>query len=61
MTTLGLNEITARQNRSLLDRLMTSLHEARERRATRHALLRLDDRMLKDMGLSRGSVMSGRF
>ena len=61
MTTLRLTEMTARQNRSLLDRFMVSLHEARERRATRRALLKLDDHMLKDMGLSRGSVLSGRF
>lgn len=61
MTTLRLNELTARQNRSMLARLMADLKEARMRRAARHALLKLDDRMLKDMGLTRGAVMSDHF
>jgi uncharacterized protein YjiS (DUF1127 family) len=32
-----------------------------ERRAARQALLQLDDRMLKDIGLNRASVMSDLF
>jgi uncharacterized protein YjiS (DUF1127 family) len=61
MTTLNLNEMTARQNRALLVQLAHSLRARMERRAVRQALLRLDDRMLKDIGLNRASVMSDLF
>lgn len=61
MTTLNLNEMTARQNRALLVQLAHSLRARMERRAARQALLQLDDRMLKDIGLNRASVMSDLF
>lgn len=61
MTTLHLNEITARQNRTFMIRLVTGFQEHLKHRAARRALLKLDDRMLKDIGLNRASVMDGRF
>lgn len=61
MTTLRLHQITARQNRALLERLTNHLRERMMRRAARESLLRLDDHMLKDIGLSRSSVMSDLF
>jgi uncharacterized protein YjiS (DUF1127 family) len=61
MTTLHLNEITARQNRAMLSRLVYGLQENIKRRAAQRALLKLDDRMLKDIGVSRASVIAGQF
>ncbi len=61
MTTLRLQQITARQNRALAVRLFETLRERLERRAVRRALMRLDDHMLKDIGLSRSSIMSDLF
>ena len=61
MTTLNLNEITARHNRALLQRLAGGIRERLKRRAVREALLRLDDHMLRDIGLNRASVQSDIF
>lgn len=61
MTTLNLNEITARQNRALLRLLAGRLRERMARRTVRAALLRLDDHMLRDIGLNRATVMSDIF
>ncbi|MBK8770376.1 MAG: DUF1127 domain-containing protein [Rhizobiales bacterium] len=61
MTTLQINDITARQNRAFIVRVATGLREMAVRRAARRALLKLDDRMLKDIGLNRASVMSDLF
>lgn len=61
MTTLHLNEMTARQNRTFITRLVTGFQEHMKHRAARRALLKLDDRMLKDIGLNRSSVMDSRF
>lgn len=61
MTTLHLNEITARQNRALLSRLVFGFQEHAKRRAAQRALLKLDDRLLKDIGLNRATVIAGKF
>lgn len=61
MTTMNLNEITARENRALLLRLASRIRERAVRRAARLALLKLDDRLLKDIGLNRASVQSDIF
>lgn len=61
MTTLRLHEITARENRALFERLVTHLREKLKRRAARKALMLLDGRSLKDIGLSRSSLMSDLF
>lgn len=61
MTTLRLHQITARENRALFERLVTHLRETMMRRAARKALMQLDDRSLKDIGLSRSSLMSDLF
>ncbi len=61
MTTLNLNEITTRQNRALLKKLAVSLRERMNRRAIRARLLRFDDHMLRDIGLTRSAVMSDTF
>lgn len=61
MTTLRLHQITARENRALLERLADNIRERLMRRAARARLLKLDDRMLNDIGLNRSSVMSDMF
>jgi uncharacterized protein YjiS (DUF1127 family) len=61
MTTMNLNEMTARENRALLLRLASRIRERAVRRAARLALLKLDDRLLKDIGLNRASVQSDIF
>ena len=61
MTTLRLHQITARQNRAMLERLIAHVRNSLQRRAARQALLRLDDQMLKDIGLNRSSIMSDLF
>lgn len=61
MTTMNLNEITARENQALLLRLASRIRERAVRRAARLALLKLDDRLLKDIGLNRASVQSDIF
>ncbi len=61
MTTMNLNEITARENQALLLRLAGRIRERAVRRAARLALLKLDDRLLKDIGLNRASVQSDIF
>jgi len=44
-----------------LPRLIAGWRMARQRRLIRATLMRLDDRMLRDIGLSRGDVLTGRF
>lgn len=61
MTTLHLNDITARQNRAVLMQFMMSLREHAQRRAARKALLKLDDHMLRDIGVTREQVLHNQF
>lgn len=61
MTTLCLHQTTARQNRAMFERLVNHLRERAIRRAARESILKMDDHMLKDIGLNRSSVMSDLF
>jgi uncharacterized protein YjiS (DUF1127 family) len=61
MTTAKLLEMTARQNRSLFERLNARLTANLKRRSIRQSLLNLDDHMLRDVGLTRHAVMSDEF
>ncbi len=61
MTTSTLLEMTARQNRSLFVRLTTDVRNAMERRAVRRQLLKFDDHLLRDIGLTRQSRLFDEF
>ena len=61
MTTAKLVEITARRNPGLLDRIGHAMRQHMLRSAARRQLMMLDDRMLRDIGLTRSSVMSDQF
>jgi uncharacterized protein YjiS (DUF1127 family) len=61
MTTSAMLELTARQNRNLLERLSHRLAENMRRRSLRNQLLGLGDHMLRDIGLTRESVQSDLF
>ena len=56
--------LTARSDVSALSFLkdaLSGLRRARERSAARAMLLGLDDRMLRDIGVTRHDVLNGRF
>jgi uncharacterized protein YjiS (DUF1127 family) len=61
MTTVMLNEKLARQNRGLFATVVQRLSMALARRAMRNTLLNLDDHLLRDIGLSRHSILSDEF
>ncbi|MCA0433774.1 MAG: DUF1127 domain-containing protein [Proteobacteria bacterium] len=61
MTTAKLVEITARHNPGLFGRVSHALRQHMLRRAARQQLMNLDDRMLRDIGLTRFNVMSDQF
>ena len=61
MTTTTLTARPGASSLSFLTGFLSGLRRIQERSAARAKLLRLDDRMLKDIGLTRDDVLSGRF
>ena len=61
MTTATLHQTTRRQNGSMLSLMLERLTANAKRRALRKTLLNMDDRMLRDIGLSRYQVLSDEF
>ena len=61
MTTATLLQTSQRQNGSLLSLMLDRLTANAKRRALRKTLLNMDDRMLRDIGLSRYQVLSDEF
>lgn len=61
MTTALHMETYSRMNRGLFLRLDARLRHMLERRRLRETLLALDDHLLRDIGLTRGDILAGRF
>ena len=61
MTTTTLTARVEASSLTFLKDALSGLRRIRERSAGRAMLLRLDDRMLNDIGLTRHDVLNGRF
>ena len=61
MTATILSARTNASTPSFLKVALSGMRRVRERSAARTMLLRLDERMLTDIGLTRDDVLSGRF
>ena len=61
MTTTMMLELTARQNRNVIARAIDGLRERMIQRKHRRMFLAMDDHMLRDIGMTRGDAMAGKF
>ena len=60
-TTTATTAFRATTPAGILSRVVAALRTAQQRKRVRAMLMRLDDRMLLDIGLTRGDVYAGRF
>jgi uncharacterized protein YjiS (DUF1127 family) len=61
MTTTMMLELTARQNRNVLARTIDGIRERMTKRNHRRMFLAMDDHMLRDIGMTRGDALAGKF
>ena len=52
---------TANQNRNLFENMFGRMLERKNRRIIRQSLLKMDDHVLRDIGLSRHAVLANEF
>ena len=60
-TTLATTNMRAATAAGTLSRLVAAWRTAQQRKRVRAMLMRFDDRMLRDIGITRGDVYAGRF
>ena len=60
-TTLATTTLRPERHEGALSRLIAAWRNAQKRKRVRATLMRLDDRMLRDIGLTRGDVYAGRY